>query len=216
MNYKVIEKAISLQLKSMLADMIHPDQTCTVPTQTIFDNRCHLMCRDGLSLIRLSADRRRHLIGCMMGILQALGFRPCFVGFFQLLYVSVECLVKLNWALTELVTFGQVVCHGCSLSIQLHAIATEPFLCLLGNRMMGLFLWEPDLQMVLLAYADSMLLMVQEPASSTWVSWVKDSGLMVGDGLKAGSLPFAVCAVLWGAVPLLCLARTFMPPISSH
>ncbi|CAM2118491.1 unnamed protein product [Caretta caretta] len=35
-DYKVVAKAISLRLGSMLADVIHPDQTYTVPGRTIF------------------------------------------------------------------------------------------------------------------------------------------------------------------------------------
>ncbi|CAM5148391.1 unnamed protein product [Eretmochelys imbricata] len=37
-DYKVVVKAISLRLGSVLADMIHPDQTYTVLGRTIFDN----------------------------------------------------------------------------------------------------------------------------------------------------------------------------------
>ncbi|CAM2112548.1 unnamed protein product [Caretta caretta] len=58
---------------------------------------------------------------------------------------------------------------------------------------MGLALREPELRLVLLAYADDVLLMVQDPgdlarveacqaiysaASSAWVNWVKSSGLV--------------------------------------
>ncbi|CAM4604141.1 unnamed protein product, partial [Caretta caretta] len=63
-------------------------------------------------------------------------------------------------------------------------------------RKTGLVLREPELQLVLLAYADDVLLVVQDPgdlarveacqaiysaASSTRVHWVKSSGLAVGD-----------------------------------
>ncbi|CAM2119791.1 unnamed protein product [Caretta caretta] len=37
-DYKVIAKAISLWLGSMLADVVYPDQTCMVQDRTIFDN----------------------------------------------------------------------------------------------------------------------------------------------------------------------------------
>ncbi|CAM2111758.1 unnamed protein product [Caretta caretta] len=62
--------------------------------------------------------------------------------------------------------------------------------------MTGLVLREPELRLVLLAYADDVLLVVQDPgdlarveacqaiysaASSTRVNWVKSSGLAVGD-----------------------------------
>ncbi|CAM4546729.1 unnamed protein product, partial [Lepidochelys olivacea] len=64
------------------------------------------------------------------------------------------------------------------------------------SRMTGLVLREPELRLVLSAYADDVLLVVQDPgdlarveacqaiysaASSTRVNWVKSSGLAVGD-----------------------------------
>ncbi|CAM2106071.1 unnamed protein product [Caretta caretta] len=108
MDYKVVAKAISLQLGSVLADVIHPDQAYTVLGRTIFDN---------LYLVR------------------------------------------------DLLELG---------------------------RLTGLALREPELRLVLLAYADDLLLVVQDPgdlvrvetyqavylaASSAWVNWVKSSGL---------------------------------------
>ncbi|CAM5115340.1 unnamed protein product, partial [Natator depressus] len=65
-----------------------------------------------------------------------------------------------------------------------------------GMRLAGLVLWEPELRLVLSAYADDVLLVVQDPgdlarveacqaiysaASSARVNWVKSSGLAVGD-----------------------------------
>ncbi|CAM2117181.1 unnamed protein product [Caretta caretta] len=64
------------------------------------------------------------------------------------------------------------------------------------RRLTGLVLWEPELQLVLSAYADDMLLMVQDPGDLAWVeacqaiylaassarvNWVKISGLVVRD-----------------------------------
>ncbi|CAM2110250.1 unnamed protein product [Caretta caretta] len=37
-DYKIVAKAISLRLESVMADVIHPDQTYTVPGRSIFDN----------------------------------------------------------------------------------------------------------------------------------------------------------------------------------
>ncbi|CAM2100535.1 unnamed protein product [Caretta caretta] len=63
-------------------------------------------------------------------------------------------------------------------------------------RLRGLALREPELRLVLLAYVNNVLLVVQDPgnlaqveacqavysaASSAWVNWVKSSGLVVGD-----------------------------------
>ncbi|CAM2104265.1 unnamed protein product [Caretta caretta] len=107
-DYKVVVKAISLWLGSVLADVVHPDQTYTILDHTIFDN---------LYLVR----------------------------------------------------------------------------DLLELRLMGLVLREPELQLVLSAHADNVLLVVQDPghpvqveacqaiysvASSARINWVKNSDLV--------------------------------------
>ncbi|CAM2112214.1 unnamed protein product [Caretta caretta] len=156
-DYKVVAKAISLRLGSVLADVIHPDQTYTVPGRTIFDNLylvrdlLELGCRDGLSFALLSLDQEKAFDrvdhGYLLGTLRAFGLGPQFVGFLQVLYASAECLVRLNWTLTEPVSFGRGVRQGCPLSGQLYALAIEPFLCLLRRRLAGLALREPELRL---------------------------------------------------------------------
>ncbi|CAM2097210.1 unnamed protein product [Caretta caretta] len=205
-DYKIVAKAISLQLGSVMADVIHPDQTYTVPGRSIFDNLflvqdlLELGRRDGLSFALLSLDQEKAFDrvdhGYLLGTLQAFGFGPQFMSFLQVLYASAKCLVRLNWTLTEPVSFRRGVRQGCPLLGQLYALAIEPFLCLLRRRLTGLVLREPELQLVLSAYADDMLLVVQDPgdlarveacqaiysaASSARVNWVKSSGLAVGD-----------------------------------
>ncbi|CAM2096189.1 unnamed protein product [Caretta caretta] len=122
MDYKVVAKAISLRLGSMLVDAVHPNQTYTSPGCTIFDNLylvwdlLELRCRDGLSFTLLSLDQEKafNMVdhGYLLSTLRAFGFRPQFVGFLQVLYASIECLVRLNWTLTELVSFGRGVRQG--------------------------------------------------------------------------------------------------------
>ncbi|CAM4661555.1 unnamed protein product [Lepidochelys kempii] len=213
-DYKVVAKAISLRLGSVLADVIHPDQTYTVLGHTIFDNLylvrdlLELGCRDGLSFALLSLDQEKAFDrvdhGYLLGTLRAFSLAPQFVGFLQVLYASAEYLVRLNWTLTEPVSFGRGVRQGCPLSGQLYALAIEPFLCLLRRRLTGLALRERELRLVLSAYADDVLLVVQDPgdlarveacqavysaASSARVNWVKSSGLVVGDRRQASPLP---------------------------
>ncbi|CAM5146674.1 unnamed protein product [Natator depressus] len=229
-DYKIIAKAISLRLGSVLADMIHPDQTYTIPDRSIFDNLfmvldlLELGRRDGLSFALLSLDQEKAFDrvdhGYLLSTLWAFGFGPQFVGFLQVLYTSAECLVKFNWTLTEPVSFGRGVQQGCPLSGQLYALAIEPFLCLVRRRLTGLVLREPELQLVLSAYADDVLLVIQDPgdlaqveacqtiysaASSTRVNWVKSSGLAVGDWRQASSIPPALQTIRWSAGPLLYL-----------
>ncbi|CAM2105330.1 unnamed protein product [Caretta caretta] len=214
-----------------MADVIHPDQTYTVPGRSIFDNLfivrdlLELGHRDGLSFALLSLDQEKVFNRVdheyLLGTLQAFGFGSQFVSFLRVLYASAECLVRLNWTLTEPVSFGQGVRQGCPLSGQLYALAIEPFLCLLQRRLTGLVLREPELRLVLLAYANDVLLVVQDPgdlaqveacqaiysaASSARVNWVKSSGLAVGDWRQVSSLPPALQTIRWSAGPLLYLS----------
>ncbi|CAM2119900.1 unnamed protein product [Caretta caretta] len=140
-DYKIVVKAISLWLGSVLADVIHPDQTYTVPGRSIFDNPflvrdlLELGHRDSPSFALLSLDQEKVFDrvdhGYLLGTLQAFAFRPQFVSFLRVLYASTECLIRLNWTLTEQVSFGQGVRQRCPLSGQLYALVIEPFLCLL-------------------------------------------------------------------------------------
>ncbi|CAM2111017.1 unnamed protein product [Caretta caretta] len=64
-DYKVIAKAILLRLGSVVADVVHTDQTYTIPGHTIFDNLylvrdlLELGCRDGLSFTLLSLNQEK-------------------------------------------------------------------------------------------------------------------------------------------------------------
>ncbi|CAM2097029.1 unnamed protein product [Caretta caretta] len=66
-DYKVIAKAISLQLGSALVDVVHHNQTYAVPGRTIFDDLylvrdlLELRCRDGQSFTLLSLDQEKAL-----------------------------------------------------------------------------------------------------------------------------------------------------------
>ncbi|CAM2104907.1 unnamed protein product [Caretta caretta] len=193
-NYKIVAKAISLWLGSVLVDVIHPDQTYTVPGRTIFDNLylvrdlLDLGCRDGLSFTLLSLDQEKGGPRVYPEHFASVWLQTPVCGFLRVLYASAECLIRLKWTLTELVSFGRGVQQGCPFSGQLYALAIEPFLCLLRRRLTGLVLQEPELQLVLSVYANDVLLVVQDPgnlawveacqaiyfaASSTWVNWVK-------------------------------------------
>ncbi|CAM2098241.1 unnamed protein product [Caretta caretta] len=192
-DYKIVAKAISLRLGSVMADVIYPDQTYTVPGRSIFDNLflvrdlLELRRRDGLSFALLSLDQEKAFDrvdhGYLLNTLRAFGFGPQFVVFSGCCTPPQSVWVKLNWTLTELVNFG---------------------------RLTGLVLREPELRLVLSVYADDVLLVVQDSgdlvrmeacqaiysaASFARVNWVKSSGLAVID--KGFGLEFATDH--WGA-----------------
>ncbi|CAM2111481.1 unnamed protein product [Caretta caretta] len=174
MDYKVVVKAISLRLGSVLADVVHLDKSYAVLGRTIFNHLylvrdlLELGCRDGLSFILLSLDQEKA---------------------FDRVDHRVSGQAQLDPDRT-----GQLRARS-----QLYALAIKPFFCLLHRRLMGLALQELELQLVLSAYANDVLLVVQDPgdlvqveacqaiysaASSTRVNWVKNSGLVVGDRTK--------------------------------
>ncbi|CAM4571413.1 unnamed protein product, partial [Caretta caretta] len=93
---------------------------------------------------------------------------------------------------------GRVLPLSCSTDykIVVKAISLRLGSVMADERLTGLVLREPELRLVLSAYADDVLLVVQDPgdlaqveacqaiysaASSARVSWVKSSGLAVGD-----------------------------------
>ncbi|CAM5087331.1 unnamed protein product [Natator depressus] len=73
-DYKVVAKVILLHLGSVLADMVHPDQTYTVSGCTIFDNLYWVrdLLHSGIGMVCCSPScpwtRRRHLTGWTMDI----------------------------------------------------------------------------------------------------------------------------------------------------
>ncbi|CAM2106021.1 unnamed protein product [Caretta caretta] len=128
-DYKIVAKAISLRLGSMLADVVHPDRpilSWALPSLTICG-----VCLHGVSgQAQLDPDRT--------GQLRA----------------------------------GSIA--GVPLLGQLYALVIEPFLCLLHQRLTGLVLQEPELWLILSAYANDVLLMVQDPGDLVWVEACQD------------------------------------------
>ncbi|CAM2111955.1 unnamed protein product [Caretta caretta] len=215
---------LTVEFYRVFWDILGPDLV-TIWAESFQGGVLPLLCSDGLSLALLSLDQEKVFDRVdhryLLNTLQAFGFGPQFVGFLRALYASAECLVRLNWTLTEPVSFGRGVWRGCPLSGQLYALAIEPFLCLLHRRLTGLVLREPELQLVLSAYANDMLLVVQDPGDLAWVeacqaiylaassarvNCVKSSGLVVGDEWQTSSLPPALQAIQWSAGPLLYLS----------
>ncbi|CAM2101758.1 unnamed protein product [Caretta caretta] len=186
-DFKVIAKAISLRVGSVLADVIHSDQADTVPGRNIFDNLylvrdlLELGCRDGLLFTLLSLDQEKAFDrvdhGYLLSTLQAFGFGPQFVGFLRLLNASTECLTGL-------------VLWEPELRLVLSVYADD---VLLVVQDLGDLAWVEACQAIYSA------------ASSARVNWLKSSGLVVRDGWQESSLPPALQAIRWSAGPLLYL-----------
>lgn len=53
-DYKICSKALAIRLSKVLSTITHPDQTCSVPGQSIFDNL--ILLRDVLDYVNVTNE----------------------------------------------------------------------------------------------------------------------------------------------------------------
>ena len=134
-DYKLASKAITERLKSVMASIVHPDQTCGVPGRSIFSNL--QLVRDLLDMINKTNetgilvtldqekafDRVDH--DFLMRTLAKLGFGPVFCQWVALFYNNVFSRIICNGNLTDPVFLGRGVRQGCPLSPLLYVLVSE-------------------------------------------------------------------------------------------
>ena len=135
---KILTKALSKRLESVLEQIIHPDQSCGVPNRSIIDN-CHLI-RDIINYadlknvngILLSLDQEKafdkvsHIY--LFETLKAFGFGENFISWIKVLYNDVSSSVIVNHFISESFPVQKFVRQGCCLSPLLYIICLEPVL----------------------------------------------------------------------------------------
>lgn len=205
LDYKIFTRTLSIRLKTVLSNIIHLDQTYTVPGRHIFDN-IHV-CRDivysanrnyvPLAIVSLDQEKAFDRINhsYLFKTLKAFGFGDNFVSFIKLIYTQAQLLVKVNGGLTNPITFGRGIRQGCSLSGQLYAICIEPLLQKLRQHMSGYNIPNTEKRICLSAYADDVNLFpsteqdfdvishwlgVYQLSSNAKVNMQKTSGLWCG------------------------------------
>ena len=138
-DYKIIAKVLSNRLRLCLADIIHPDQTCSVPGRSIFDN-CHLI-RDIIADINsntndtgilLSTDQEKAFDrvdhSYLLLILKRFGFTDDFIRWISILYNNILSSVLVNNHVSDVFRVERSVRQGCPLSPLLYIICLEPVL----------------------------------------------------------------------------------------
>lgn len=136
-DYKLISKVITNRVKKVLQYIVHPDQTCSVPGRTIFDN-LHLMrniidyCEQKqmpLAFISLDQEKAfdRVSYDFLFQVLSAFNFGPSLIRWIKVLYNDVRSSVIVNNHISDPITLQRGVRQGCSLSPLLYVLCLEPF-----------------------------------------------------------------------------------------
>ena len=135
---KILTKALSKRLESVLEQIIHPDQSCGVPKRSIIDN-CHLI-RDiidyanikNINGILLSLDQEKAFDKIshqyLFETLKAFGFGDSFISWIKAIYNDVSSNVIVNHFISDSFPVQKSVRQGCCLSPLLYVICLEPVL----------------------------------------------------------------------------------------
>ncbi|CAF3364144.1 unnamed protein product [Rotaria socialis] len=137
-DYKILSKVLSTRLRKVLGNIIHQDQTCSIPGRAIHDNIYLIRSiidyqqriRDPIGLIlwdqEKAFDRVNHRY--LVGVLEAFGFGSEFISWVKLLYANGSFRIKINNSISIPISFNSGVRQGCSLSGGLFIISLEPLL----------------------------------------------------------------------------------------
>ena len=143
-DYKILTKVLCNRLSASLAGIVHPDQTCSVPGRTIFDN-CHLI-RDVIndvnsnpldSGILLSTDQEKAFDrvdhSYMLLVLKHFGFSDDFIRWISIIYNDISSAVIVNNHVSTTFPVKRSVRQGCPLSPLIYVLCLEPLLKAIRN-----------------------------------------------------------------------------------
>ena len=136
-DYKIISKVLSARLGSVLSNIIHFDQTCSVPGRSILDN-CHLIrnivdysSQKQINLALLTLDQSKAFdrvsFDFLFEALGHFGFGPNFRKWVGILYSGISSSVTVNGYFSKPIPLLRGVRQGCSLSPLLYVCFMESF-----------------------------------------------------------------------------------------
>jgi len=139
LDYKIVSKALSVRLRSVMSEVVCEDQTCGVMGRSITDN-LNVM-RDVLDHIDhtgeggviLTLDQEKAFDrvdrGFLNRVLGRFGFGEDFRKWMNVLYVGATAKVICNGELTESIVLEKGIRQGCSLSPMLYVLMAEVLAC---------------------------------------------------------------------------------------
>uniref|UniRef100_A0A3B3HMN0 Reverse transcriptase domain-containing protein n=1 Tax=Oryzias latipes TaxID=8090 RepID=A0A3B3HMN0_ORYLA len=219
-DYKILSRTFSNRLRDAMEQIIHRDQTYCVRGRLMVDNV--FLIRDVLEVSELlgirtglisldqekAFDRVEHSF--LWKVMEKFGFCAGFIAKIKVFYAEAESVLKVNGGLCAPFRVGRGIRQGCALSGMLYALSLEPLLHKIRKSIEGLCLPGFQRNIVLSAYADDVIVFVQNQAdvnvlvdaihafsklSSARVNWHKTAALAVGQWLDA--LPTLPSNVTW-------------------
>ena len=134
-DYKLLAKAMATRLRAVLPTLVHPDQTCSVPGRTVFENL--YLVRDVVDLANrasspaaiLALDQEKAFDkvdhGFLLSTLTTFGFGPRFVGFIGGISAGALARVVNNGFHTPDFPVERGIRQGCPLSLPLYTLVAE-------------------------------------------------------------------------------------------
>lgn len=206
-EFKLLSKTLANRLSRVIDGVIHSDQTYCVPGRSIFDNIS--LIRDVFEISRIfnlncglisldqekAFDRVEHCY--LWRVLEAFGFGQTFINYIKVLYSGAQSLLKVNGNLCAPFNVYRGIRQGCSLSGMLYSLAIEPLLNQVRAKLQGFSLPFDKGRVILSAYADDVVVMVNgqddvkalsdlltsfKSLSSARVNWGKSEALFLGNG----------------------------------
>ena len=177
-DYKLFAKVLSNRLKNVIEQVVHSDQTYSVPGRSIYNNiniiRDSLMYSnsENIPLAILNLDQKKAFDNVdheyLFKTMKAMGFGQIFISYVRLMYFNTESIVKVGGSLTSPFPFEKGIRQGCPLSGLLFSIAIEPLLHTLRNTLNDNGLQLPcnsNKNLVLSAYADDITIFITKNRS---------------------------------------------------
>lgn len=219
-DYKILAKVLTFRLKSVIASVISPMQTCGIPGRfsgesvRLFQDAIEYANSENIGGALLSLDQEKAFDRVdwdfMLKVLHRMNFGPSFLSWVRLLYTSIYSRVLVNGHLSELFPVHRGVRQGCPLSPLLYVLVSET----IGRAILDCpdidgFLLPDRSVMKLGQYADDTSVFVRsdgsmaalfalftrfERASGAKLNVNKSHGLLYGSWRPRNDLPFPL---LW-------------------
>ena len=216
-DYKIYAKVVTNRLKHFIDQVVHRDQSYSVPGRSIFDNinlmrDSLLFCNSNnlpLALLNLyqkkAFDNVDHKY--LFNTLKAMGFDQRFISYVQVMYFNTQSLIKVGGSLTSPFSFEKGIRQGCPLSGLRYPIAIEPLLHTLRIKLNDIGLKSPcgsGNSIVVSAYADDITIFLTNDsgfdivrdvyslysqASAARLNYAKSQGLWVGPWISRSDQP---------------------------